>query len=180
MSARPRKKDFIGPPEKLSGPYLLEAIKARSKECGACWEWHGPFTSGRVPMMRHRGDRRPVRALILEWKGKPARANHVASTSCENTACVNPEHTKELPKAKMLERSRKNTNQAARAAKISATQIRKLGKISDDAYMRIMGSTESGVSIGKDLGVDQSLVSAYRNGKRGRFRMANPFAGLLR
>lgn len=131
-------------------------------------------------MMSHRGERRPVRSLILEWKGRPPRANYVASTSCENTACVNPEHTKELPKAKMLERSRKNTNQAARAAKISATQIRKLGKISDDDYRLIMGSAASGVAISDSLGVHQSLVSAYRNGKRGRFRMANPFAALMK
>ena len=46
-----------------------------------------------------------------------------------------------------------------------STQIRKLGKISDDDYMRIMGSTESGVSIGKDLGVDQFAIYLQHDDK---------------
>lgn len=175
----PKKKGLIGPPKDLSGPYLLQVIRSRSKECGDCWEWAGSFTSGSVPMMYHQGIRRPVRALIMAGlKDSPTPQGHVASTSCENGWCVNPEHARNITKSKMLIRTRKNTNQEARAAKISATQTKRLGKLDDAAIIRIMDGEEKGVHLAKELGVDQSLISAYRLGKAGRFRRANPFAGL--
>lgn len=177
----PKKKGLVGPPKDLSGPYLLQVIRSRSKECGDCWEWMGSFTSGCVPMMYHRGKRCPVRSLILSGlKGTPTPPKHVASTTCENGWCVNPEHAKNITKTKMLERSRKNTNQEARAAKIAATQIKRIGKIDDAAMDRIMNGDEKGVHLAQELGVDQSLISAYRLGKAGKYRKANPFAGLMK
>lgn len=175
----PKKKGLIGPPKDLSGPYLLQVIRSRSKECGDCWEWGGSFTSGSVPMMYHQGRRCPVRALIMTGlKNSPTPSGHVASNSCENGHCVNPEHARSITKSKMLIRTRKNTNQEARAAKIAATKAKQLGKIDDAAFSRIMNGSEKGVHLAKELGVDQSLISAYRLGKAGRFRRSNPFAGL--
>lgn len=176
----PKRKGLVGPPRELSGPYLLQVIKSRSEECGDCWEWTGSYVSGGVvPMMYHQGNRRGVRTLIMIGiKGAPTPEGHKASTTCENSRCVNPAHAKNITNAKLLERSRRNTNQTARAAKIAATQIKKLGRIDDAGLDRIMNGNESGVAVAQALGVDQSLISMYRLGKKGKFRRANPFAGL--
>jgi hypothetical protein len=181
MPYTPKKKGHFGPPKALSIPYLLNMIRSRSRECGDCWEWEGSVTGGRTPMVYHNLQRRPVRTLILEaLTGKTTPHGHVASTTCGNSWCVNPEHARYITKAKMLDRTRANTNQVARAAKIAAGHIRRGNcKIDDAALARIMNSDEPGCLLAQELGVDQSLVSGYRRGKKGRFRNANPFGGLI-
>lgn len=156
----------------------IENIKARTIEVGECWEWQGCFTKSGIPIMYHEGERTTVRRVVYQLKyGKKAPQTFVVSTSCGNYRCVCENHIRSVPRAKMLEKTRANTNHALRAAKIAETKRRTEAKLTPAQVQMIRESGESNIALASQLGVHHSLLSAIRNGKAW-VDYSNPFAGL--
>lgn len=157
---------------------LREYIDARTKPEGACRIWTGAYSGSGQPMMWFKGKRRTVKSVVLEaLKGVPQRPGFVSTTVCECIQCVDTSHCQQVSQAQMLERSRKNTNQALRAARIAASQAH-LRKLTDEDILTILTSSEPGVHLAKRLGVHHSLISKYRRSQPGTARAINPLSGL--
>lgn len=158
---------------------LLTHIQAMSVREGDCLIWTGSFSGNNQPMIRLDGVRRTVRSVVMQiLKGKPTPAGSVASNTCECSKCVEPEHVLNISRAKMLERSRRNTNQELRAARIAAAKVHER-KLTDEDVQMILSSDKTGLALAAELGVHNTLISRYRRGKSVRARrQSNPFAGL--
>lgn len=163
----------------MTADRLLKHIIGMTRQEGECWIWTGSFTGSRQPMMRVNGTKRTVRSAVMEFiKGEPTPTGSVVSNTCECSACVNPDHAVNVTKAKMLERSMRNTNQELRAAKISAGHARNK-KLSDEQVAMVLESDKTGLVLAAELGVHFTLISHYRRRKSVRARQHNnPFAGL--
>ena len=70
---------------------LIEKIQTHSVTCGDCWEWRGCM-NGPIPTMKHGGQVANVRRLVLIDSGVPMKG-FIATYTCGNPMCVNPEHT---------------------------------------------------------------------------------------
>lgn len=157
---------------------LREYIDARTKPEGACRIWTGAISGSGQPMMWFKGKRRTVKSLVLEvFKGIPQRPGFVSTSVCECIQCVDTSHCHQISQAQMLERSRRNTNQALRAARISAAQ-QHLRKLTDEDILTILTSTRPGTHLAKEMGVHHSLISKYRTKQPGSARAMNPLSGL--
>lgn len=141
---------------------LREYIDARTRQEGACRIWTGGKTGSGQPTMRFKGERRTVRSVVLEvLKGLPHKPGFVASNTCQCSLCVETEHCLQISQAQMLERSRRNTNEEYRAARIAESQSH-LRKLTDQDLRNIIVSSEPSTSLAKRLGVHHSLIGRYR------------------
>lgn len=163
----------------MTADRLLKHIIAMTKRDGDCWIWTGSVSHNGTPMMQVNGRHRPVRAAVMEFiKGEPTPAGSVASNTCECRSCVCPEHAANVTKAKVMERSMRNTNHELRAARISAGKVHER-KLSDEQVAMILESDKTGLVLADELGVHFTLISRYRRRKTVRARQHNnPFAGL--
>jgi hypothetical protein len=154
----------------------LDDIFKRTVEVGECREWTGSFTTSGVPLVYHRGQRTTVRKVVYEIRtGKQLPVGMVASTKCTNPRCV--DHVLPLTKAQMLERSRANTNQELRAAKIAASKRRTAAKLTPEQVQMIRDSKETSTALALRLGVHHSVPAGIRKGLMWK-EFTTPFSGL--
>lgn len=159
-----------------------EYLRLRSRPWGTCWEWTLGYTGSGIPRAPRDGGRAlTVRTLIARDVAKvEIPEGWVAATSCRNRKCVNPSHLEVMPRAKLLERSRKNTNEKLRHAKIAAAR-RGNGKLTPEAVADIKTQREPAATYAERYGVHVSMVHKIWNGNAWAdiLPSSNPFAGLF-
>lgn len=142
-------------------------LRLRTVECGACWEWLQSYTTSGVPLLPRIGGARgktvrvKVATDILKLK---VPKGYIASNICENRRCVRPKHVRVVSKTEMLKRSRRNTNETLRRAKISATHRAKSEVLSEELAAEIRISSEKLEKLAKRHRISIALVSKIKRG----------------
>jgi predicted XRE-type DNA-binding protein len=160
---------------------LLEYVYLRSEEIGDCWEWQGALQAcGTTPMMRHKKKTISVRRLIMLEQGLDVQGK-VATCTCSNPLCVNPEHLelttrKRLSKRLAVQLSHSFTR--LRKAQISTT-VRLRGKLTAQIADEIRLASGKQREIAARYSISQSTVSVIKRGLTWR-DYQNPFAQLIK
>ena len=95
---------------------LIEKIQCHITIEGDCWEWHGCM-QGSIPMMKHDGKVANVRRLVMIERGVPM-TGFIATYTCGNAKCVNPDHTGRSTRAQMNRRIMADMNTATNTLRI--------------------------------------------------------------
>lgn len=160
---------------------IIDYIEARVVEDGDCLIWKGSKDSKGRPVMRLPGSRKllSVRRVVLEAKGPPLRDGQVASNTCGNPLCVNPEHAKRMTRRQLINRAVKTTRYHLRTTRNEAIakSRRKRSPFTPEMIQEILSSPESGHAIARRLGHSQSSIQAIRAREVWK-DYRNPFAGL--
>lgn len=159
---------------------LIEKIQAHSVACGDCWEWRGCM-NGPVPSMKHGGKVANVRRLVLIECGV-AMKGFIATYTCGNPKCVNPEHTARSTRAQMNRRITAGMSSATntlRAKRIAEAKRERQAKLSRDDVDRIRASDDRYEDLAARFGVSKSLIGRVKRGEVWRTFSASPFAGLF-
>lgn len=161
---------------KRYGVYSLEALRERSviEDGSDCWLWGGAMTRGYPRVWTAHpvtGIPSSVSATMAAWHlaGNWFRPDMVVYRTCGCHKCVNPAHMKCGTKAvacRFVADSDRHKGQIHRqiANKINGM---KRSKLTPELIVEIRNSDEQARAMGKRLGVSESLISAYRKGKRG-------------
>ena len=160
--------------------HTIETIRARCTEVGDCWEWGMCFTANGHPTVRHAGKTTLVRRLVHQLAGKEIGHGKIVIASCENSRCVNPDHTRAVTLQAHMKRmgALGKLSDLARIAKIAATTRAKYGKITMDDARAIRESSATHEQTAQQYGINPSKVAAIRQHRCWRELSGNPFAGL--
>jgi predicted XRE-type DNA-binding protein len=160
---------------------LILRITTHVMEDGECWSWTGALQScGATPVMRWKRKTHAVRRLILSERGHIPRNKMVATYTCGNPLCVNPDHTAWALRKTVQQRTtqeRGHQNKATRNKKI-ADKARQNGKLTLELAEQVRQAEGNQYEIAARFGVSQATVSSIKLGKTWRAYEANPFAGL--
>lgn len=159
---------------------IIDIIKERTIEVGDCWEWQGALQAcGTTPTIRHKKRTMSVRRLIMEVQGYSLESK-VATCTCANHLCVNPEHIEVITRKKLTKRVasqiRRSVN-VIRMAKIS-TIARQHAKLNEQLAEEIRQAEGTQREIAKRFNVSQATVSVIKRGLTWR-DYNNPFAQLI-
>lgn len=174
---------------------LLDAIHAHAviDIDSGCWNWKGAVQNKAgdpVPVLNWRGSVNSVRRLILLERFTAELGNllkgrkKVATYSCGNPSCVNPDHTI-LSSRKSVQ---KRTAQAQTwrfdpmlQRKRSEFAREKFGKLDEAKAEAIRLDTRAQSQIAIDYGVSQATVSSIKRGRTWKtYDNTNPFRGLMK
>lgn len=159
---------------------IIDMIKERTIEIGDCWEWQGALQScGTTPTIRHKNRTMAVRRLIMEVQGY-ALESKVATCTCGNHLCVNPEHIEVITRKKLTKRVASQIRRSVsviRMAKISSV-ARQHAKLNEQLAEEIRQAEGTQREIAKRFKVSQATVSVIKRGLTWR-DYNNPFAQLL-
>jgi hypothetical protein len=172
---------------------LLQAIedKAVKDPYSDCWNWRGATQSGgnaNVPVLNWRGRVNSVRRLIVMERYAGEAANllqgrkRVATYSCGNPACVNPEHTILSSRKAVQNRTAEQTSQlesSMRGRKTAAFARKTYAVLDAHKAEEIRLDDRPQKRIAADYGVSQATVSSIKRGKTWK-TYDNPFLGLMR
>jgi hypothetical protein len=160
---------------------LVEYVKTRSEEVGDCWEWQGALQAcGTTPMMRHQSKTISVRRLIMQDQGLEVEGK-VATCTCGNHLCVNPEHLELITRKKLTKRVAPMLRRSVsmlRKSKISI-MARHRAKLTVEMAEEIRQAEGKQRDIAKRFGVSQATVSVIKRGLAWR-DYNNPFALLIK
>ena len=159
---------------------LIEKIQCHVTLDGECWEWHG-YMQGATPTMSHGGKVANVRRLVLIERGVPMKG-YIATYTCGNPTCVNPEHTGRSTRAQMNRRIMADMNTATntlRIKRIADVKRRTDAKLSQTDVEQIRASDDRHEDLAARFGVSKSLIGRVRRGEVWRTFSASPFAGLF-
>lgn len=159
---------------------LIAKIQRHVTIEGDCWEWHGCM-QGAVPMMKHDGQVANVRRLVMIERGVPMKG-YIATYTCGNAKCVNPDHTGRSTRAQMNRRIMADMNTATntlRIKRIAEVKRRTDAKLSLDDVSQIRASDEKHEDLAARYGVSKSLIGRIRRGQMWKTFSASPFAGLF-
>lgn len=149
-------------------------------EVGACWEWQGALqTKAPVPTMNFNGKVGPVRRHIAEHMGMQVEGK-LATTSCCNPLCVNPDHIALLTRKKLQQRVARNIRYAGNPVRMKklSDRARANGKLTLEQAQAIREAEGKQREIAARFGVTQATVSAIKRGRTWR-DYSNPFAQLI-
>tara|TARA_R110002126_G_scaffold267214_2_gene410630 strand:+ start:232 stop:735 length:504 start_codon:yes stop_codon:yes gene_type:complete len=159
---------------------LINYVKKRSEEIGDCWEWTGALQQcGTTPTMRYQQQTISVRRLLLMGQGLDV-AGKVATSSCGNKLCVNPDHLELITRKRLTKRiaaNFANSISLMRKAHISIS-MRQRSKLTAALADEIRQSDGKQRDIAKRYGVSQTTVNGIKNGRTWRDYL-NPFAQLI-
>ncbi len=174
---------------------LIDAIHAHAVEDvdSGCWNWKGAMQKSAadpVPVMRWRGQVNTVRRLILveqyadELGNLLAGRKRVATYSCGNPACVNPEHTI-LGTRKSVQRRTAETKHwrfdPVLQRQRSKFARERFGKLDEAKAAAIRLDERAQDAIALDYGVSQATISSIKRGRTWKtYDNTNPFLGLMR
>lgn len=143
-------------------------LRLRTVECGECWEWLQSYTTSGIPLLPRMGGCAPktVRSKVATdiLKRKLPKGTF-ASNKCENRRCVRPSHVQIISRAQMLERSRRNTNEALRRAKITASRRASSAVMDEQTASAIAASDETLEVLAKRHNIHRSMVQKIKTGK---------------
>ena len=162
---------------------LLEAITKHVIEDGDCWNWIGALQScGATPTMRWQGTTGSVRRFVLLANGQPPNNSRktLATYTCGNPKCVNPEHLAWAGrKAVQIRTNRERTPEAGllRSKKIAEAN-RRHAKLTLEKAHQVREAEGTQRAIAKAFGISPATVSSIKTGKTWRTYTSNPFTGL--
>lgn len=159
---------------------LIERIKRLVIEVGDCWEWQGALQSrAPTPAMNFNGKVKGVRRHIAEQRGVNLEGK-LATHSCGNELCVNPDHVIVVTRKRLqtrLAKEMKHQTNALRRKKLS-DKARLYSKITAEIAEEIRNSDENQRVIAVRYGISQATVSSIKTGKTWR-DYSNPFVQLI-
>lgn len=158
---------------------LIDTIKKHVVEEGDCWNWTGALQScGSVPTMRWQGKTAAVRRFVLLDQGVDL-AGRLATYTCDNPECVNPEHLAPTTRRRVQVRTvaeSKYTSNPMRRKRVS-DQARLRSKLTLDQALAIREADGTQDDIAARFGVSQATVSVIKRGVTWQ-DYTNPFARL--
>lgn len=185
-----RKKVECGPPYELSTRYVLEKIWGGCKvceECGNHSHWTGCQSGkgqefARTFPITVNGKTYQVRRVIWASMGRQFFKNDRIVTSCANPRCIAPEMLVRRFMRHVVRDAVANgkTQGPQTRARISATKLAAVGKVTDEEVWAIYMDPRTSTAIAKDFPVSGALVRAIKAGKARKMALMkhNPFAGL--
>ena len=132
-------------------------------------------------MMKHDSKVANVRRLVLIERGVPMKG-YIATYTCGNPACVNPEHTGRSTRAQMNRRIMADMNSATnalRSKRIAEAKRETQAKLSRESVEQIRASNDRHEDLAARFGVSKSLIGRVRRGEVWRTFSVSPFAGLF-
>jgi len=159
---------------------LIEKIQAHSVACGDCLEWRSCM-NWPIPIMKHDGKVANVRRLVLIDMGVPMKG-FIATYTCGNTKCVNPEHTARSSRAQMNRRIMDNMSSATnalRSKRIAEVKRRTDAKLSRADVDQIRASGDTHQDLATRFGISKSIIGRIKRGEMWKTFSASPFAGLF-
>lgn len=158
---------------------LLYLIKKHVVEEGDCWNWTGALqTCGSVPTMRWQGKTGGVRRFVLLAKGVNLD-KRLATYTCGNAACVNPEHlaptTRKRVQVRTVTESSYTSNPMRRKRVSDKARLR--SKLTLDQALAIREAEGTQDDIAARFGISQATVSVIKRGVTWQ-DYTNPFARL--
>jgi hypothetical protein len=166
---------------------LIERIKNHSVEVGDCWEWTG-YCCNATPTIRYKHDGQwvsmGVRRAILVDRGVVMTRRFVAANTCNNPACVNPDHVARITRVTHTRtvmgeyNSLSNPNGLARAAKIA--KVRRAGsKLTMEQVRAIRAHVGAAHKVAASYNISTKHFNEIRKGIAWRDHVS-PFSGLFR
>ena len=169
----------------------LDDIKARCFITDeGCWEWRGASSEGvpRIYAPNHQKEGSPMESQVgrrAVWHvrtGKAIPKGHRVFGTCENAACLNPEHAKCGTTSELGALTKKLGRFKNKPARIAASRIsgRKRSHLTPELIAEIQASEETGVAIAQRLNLGREVVSRARRGKIKAFQpIGGMFSGLM-
>ena len=163
---------------------LITRIQSHAIERDGCWIWHGATAStGNVPVIRYNNKSTAVRRAILIDRGASVEG-YLATYTCGNPLCVNPDHVERVSRAKLQKRvaAKQSEGQKAMKGRNIAMAIRASSpriKRSMELAREIRAAEGTQREIAKRYGVGQPEVSAIRRGATWREYVRCPMTGAL-
>lgn len=128
----------------------------------ACWPWQGTRISAGYGWMSVRGKQVYAHRLMLELTGHALPEGCEVMHTCDNPACVNPQHLVVGDRAQnatdMVAKGRSAKGAHHSQAKLTADEVRQIRELCEHGYGHRW--------IGQQYGVDPSTVSLIKNRKR--------------
>lgn len=159
---------------------LIEKIQRHVTIEGDCWEWSGHM-NGPIPIMKHDGRVANVRRLVMINRGVPMKG-FIATCTCGNPKCVNPEHTARSSRAQMNRRIMSDMSSATntlRSKRIAEVKRRTDAKLSQADVEQIRASGDTHQHLAARFGISKSIIGRIKRGEMWRTFSASPFAGLF-
>lgn len=135
---------------------FIDRLARKTERIGDCWVWQGALRTGGYPSNSEH------RKALAHKLGRPVRAGFDACHTCDNRACVRPEHlyegTRRQNMADCTDRGRHN--KPTGSSHWSST-------IPDDMVREIRNRVragESGNEVARQLGIHSSTVSRIVRG----------------
>lgn len=158
---------------------LITQIRKHIVEEGDCWNWTGALQStGTVPTMNYKRKVGAVRRFILMEQGVDL-SKRLATYTCGNPMCVNPEHVAPATRRAVQVRSAKELGYQANPVrrKKLADNARKRAKLTPELARQVREADGTQDQIAEQFGISQATVSVIKRGKTWK-DYSNPFAGL--
>lgn len=160
---------------------LIERIRKHVVEEGDCWNWTGALQSrSAVPTMNYKRKVGAVRRFILLEQGVDL-GKRLATYTCGNPLCVNPEHVAPASRRAVQVRSAKElayqTSPVLR--KKLSDNARKRAKLTPELARQVREADGTQDSIAARFGISKAAVSAIKRGKIWK-DYTSPFGGLVR
>ena len=159
---------------------LIEKIQRHVTTEGDCWEWLGHM-NGPIPIMKHDGKVANVRRMVLIERGVPMKG-FIATYTCGNQMCVNPEHTARSSRAQMNRRIMADMSSATnmlRSMRIAEIKRRTDAKLSRADVEQIRASGDTHQDLATRFGISKSIIGRIKRGEMWKTFSASPFAGLF-
>ncbi|MBP3980828.1 hypothetical protein J8G26_08820 [Acidovorax sp. JG5] len=162
--------------------HTIESLRAKTIECGDCWEWQlCGNNGGKNPVVRHDSKTTTVRRLMLQLSGATiVKGSHTVCT-CDNRLCVNPAHLKQVSQSvsMALAGAKGLLSSPARSAKIAAKKRAQMARLTLEQVREIRQYTTTHAVAAETYGVHPSKIAAIRRHECWReYHTSNPFAGL--
>jgi hypothetical protein len=148
---------------------LIDRIRQHVVIKDDCWEWFGAYQScGATPMLRYHHRTVSVRSAIIQDQGLSIPRGRVATYTCGNPKCVNPEHVAVWTRAKVQKRSAKEmplADKLARNKAVSVTLRDRIGKLTDSDILAIRNSEETEKTLALRYNVTTATIGSIRRMK---------------
>lgn len=157
----------------------IEYLHERCLEDGDCWIWQLACSSNGTPKFTHERKQLAVRRVMAELIGKNVEGK-LATNTCGNPRCVNPDHIKVTGKSEMMKMVVKRTGypqQIARRKKISDSK-RQIAKITLEQAMEVRNSDETIEQAAERAGISKGVAWRIRVGKTWK-DYGNPWGALI-
>lgn len=160
--------------------FLAEKLEQHCEEQGDCMVWSGPMVQRKFPVLNVERKKLYVKRHAMELMGRRL-GKQVVTSSCDNQACVNPDHLVVVTKAKMVEMTVAahggTLNTPASKAKIAAS-LRAKSPLSQEEISDIRNSNDSVRTIANRHDISMAYVYMLQRGLWRRDYSATPFTGL--